>query len=85
MKDGFVKTEKGMKSLRLMSSVGAAVVFELVNSGRTLELRYENLGDGSIKVLKDFLKITDAKNGHTSRICVLVRVPQVCTESSADF
>ena len=51
-------------TLRLAGEKGGAVVFSLVDGGRALELRYENAGDETIRVLGDALTITDAQDGY---------------------
>ena len=51
-------------AVRLTSEKGGGVVFSLVDGGRAMELRYENAGDETIRVLGDALTITEAQNGY---------------------
>ena len=64
MKDGFVKSEElDQKSVSLTTSTGVTVIFELAEDGQAVDICYKNVGDGNIRVLGDFLKIKDDKNG----------------------
>lgn len=64
----FSKSEmKDKTSVRLVKDNGAAMVFALVEEGKALELRYEPVGDDSLRVLDDALGITDAEGG-----CIVV-------------
>jgi hypothetical protein len=49
--------------VRLVQPGGAAVVFELVDEGRSVLLRYEGAGLGDLRVLDDALAVTDAEQG----------------------
>lgn len=51
------------KLLRLKSTAGAAVVFELVGAGRTLEIRYETESQGEIRIGAGLLDVTDTDGG----------------------
>jgi hypothetical protein len=51
-------------SVRLAGEKGGAVVLSLVDAGRTLELRYENVGEETIHALADTLTMTDAQDGY---------------------
>lgn len=50
--------------VRFIGENNAAVVFSLGNEGRTLELRYEKVGDETIRVLTDALAITGTEGGY---------------------
>lgn len=63
MEGSFIKAEKNRGSVRLMNSTGATMIFELADSGKSVDIRYENIGDENIRVLSDLLKIKDDKNG----------------------
>lgn len=56
-------------SARLVSEKGGAVVFTLVDGGRALELRYEDLGQDSVRSLGEALAITDADTGYVIVPC----------------
>lgn len=55
---------KHKSSIHLAKDSGASVVFELVEGGKALEVRYEPVGDGSLRVLDDALGITNAEGGY---------------------
>ncbi len=48
---------------------GTAIVFTLVDKGRTLEISYEGKADRSIRLLEDALAVTDIENGHAIVPC----------------
>lgn len=60
----FIKAEKSKKSIRLMNSTGSAFVFELVEGGKAVEVRWENAGDGNIRSLGDLLAIDTQQGGY---------------------
>lgn len=68
-KDGFIKAQKDRQTLRLMSSTGAAVIFELVDSGMSLQLTHDSVADGTTRLLDDLLKITDDQQGYVIAPC----------------
>ena len=47
-----------------MASLGGVAGFTLVDGGRAVELRYDNAGDETLRVLDDVLTITDAEDGY---------------------
>ena len=51
-------------TVRLTCEKGGVIVFSLVDGGRTLELRYENIGDETLHVLGDALRITNTEDGY---------------------
>jgi hypothetical protein len=64
----FVRAERGGEnSVRLVKDSGRAVTFALVYGGQTLEIRYENADDETIRVLDDALTIAGDDDG-----CVIV-------------
>jgi len=66
----FVKAEiTSPEAVRLVGSTGSAVVLELVDHGRTLEVRYEPVEDNAIRVLDDLLCITEADGGYVIVPC----------------
>jgi len=69
LQGGFTAAEPGKSSVRLSKKSGAAVVFEIVDRGRSLEIRYEGEGLGDIRVLDDALGITDAEGGYAIVPC----------------
>lgn len=67
---GFSKAEVSPdRSLRLLAANGAAIVFELVDGGRALDLRYEGEGLGEVRVLDDLLTATDTEGGYAIVPC----------------
>jgi hypothetical protein len=68
-KNGFIKADKGHHSLRLMSSTGASVLFELADDKQALDIRYESVGDGTIRVFNDLLKMNSAQGGYAIVPC----------------
>jgi hypothetical protein len=62
-KDGFIKVDEHEDSLRLTSSTGAAATFELVDTGKSLQLTHASIPDGTTRLLGDLLTITDEKDG----------------------
>ncbi len=58
LQGGLSQTEGGENSIRLAGKSGGAVVFSLIEGGAALELRYEKLGDETIRVLGDALAVT---------------------------
>ena len=68
LQGGFAEADvEAGRRVRLRKKSGAAVVFELLDGGRTVELRYEGEAAGDVRVLGDALGITDAEGG-----CVVV-------------
>lgn len=65
LQGGFEKAaaEKASRTVRLEKSGGPAVVFKLVDDGRSLEIRYEGKDVGDVRVLDDALAVTDAEAG----------------------
>ncbi|MGA2254038.1 MAG: DUF5696 domain-containing protein [Thermoguttaceae bacterium] len=57
------RIEASARSLRVVKAGDAAVVFELVDDGRSLLLRYEGKDLGEVRVLGDALAVTDRKHG----------------------
>jgi hypothetical protein len=57
------ETTASPKAVRVVKQNGAAVVFELVDEGRSLALRYEGNELGDIRVLDDALAVTDKQAG----------------------
>ncbi|MHC4404762.1 MAG: hypothetical protein ACYTG0_34355 [Planctomycetota bacterium] len=55
--------------VRLAAKSGAAVVFEIVDDGRSLGIRYEGDGVGDVRVLDDALAVTDADEGYVVVPC----------------
>ena len=55
--------------LRLRQAKGAAVVFEIVGEGRSLEIRYEGPGGEEVRLLGDALGITDTEGGYVVVPC----------------
>jgi len=53
----------GPDTVRLVASGGGVVVFELVDEGRSIVLRYEGRELGELRVLEDALSISDADKG----------------------
>ena len=65
----FSKTAASEQSLRMERADGAAVTFELVDGGRSLELRYEGAEIGDVRVLDDALAVTAAEEGYVVVPC----------------
>jgi len=62
---GYARPAKGRtESVRLVGNNGGVVVFELVDDGRTLELRYEKPANDAIRVFRDALAVTAADGGY---------------------
>lgn len=57
LQSGFTRGQTDENSIRLAGKDGGAVVFTLVDRGRTLELRYEKPGNETIRALGDGLTI----------------------------
>jgi len=57
------------KSVRLQNKNGIAVLFALVDEGKTFELSYEGKAEGSVRVLGDALAITDIEDGYAIVPC----------------
>jgi hypothetical protein len=64
--DGVVTSER---LVRLKVAEGAAVIFGLVDEGRSLEIRYEGDGVGDVRVLDDALAVTAAQEGYAVVPC----------------
>ncbi|NIP53059.1 MAG: hypothetical protein GWN67_13390 [Phycisphaerae bacterium] len=56
-------------SVRLQNANGIAVIFALVDEGKTFELSYEGKAEGSVRVLGDALAITDIEGGYAIVPC----------------
>ncbi|MBN2128017.1 MAG: hypothetical protein JW741_00910 [Sedimentisphaerales bacterium] len=70
LEGAFTQSRSGqVNSLRLVNEKGGIVVFTLVDGGRTLELRYENLGEDTVRVLREALAITDRDGGYAIVPC----------------
>jgi len=69
LKGNFVKAEQGNKSIRLMNSTGSVMVFELIDGGKAVELRYESVGDGNIRIFDDLLSIDSSQEGYVIVPC----------------
>ena len=61
---GFDRFEISTDTVRLAKPDGAAVVFALVDSGQSLEIRYENLEPGEIRALGDALVVRGREDGY---------------------
>lgn len=59
----FVPAEAGGNRARLSAASGATVGFELVDEGRSLEIRFEGKLSGGIRFLDDALAVTDRQQG----------------------
>ena len=67
---GYLRAETTDKnSVRLKNKDGMAVLFALVDEGKTLELSYEGKAEGSVRVLDDALAITDIEDGYAIVPC----------------
>ncbi len=65
LEGGFVRAEVDEgRAVRLLTKDDAAVVFELADGGRALEIGYESVGQEAIRVLHDFSRITAAESGY---------------------
>ncbi|MBN1851071.1 MAG: hypothetical protein JW829_00045 [Pirellulales bacterium] len=53
----------------LANSAGAGVIFELVDDGHSLTIRYEGEEIGAIRVLEDALAVTDTEGGYVIVPC----------------
>lgn len=60
----FERVTASEQVVRLVDKGGGAVIFELVDDGRSLVIRYEGDGLGDIRVLEDALAVTDAEDGY---------------------
>lgn len=69
LQGGFAEAEASDRLVRLGKKNGAAVVFELADGGRSLEIRYEGEAAGDVRVLGDALGITDAEGGYVLVPC----------------
>ncbi len=67
LQGGFSEAKATPNAVRLTRRDGAAVIFELVDWGRSLEIRYEKAGD--VRVLGDALGVTDAEGGYVVVPC----------------
>jgi len=66
---GFRPADVKDQFLRLQSTDGVAIGFELVDAGRTLEIRYETKSQGEICVGAGVLDITDKDGGYALVPC----------------
>ena len=66
---GFDHFTAGPNSVRVAKQDGAAVMFRLVDGGRTLEIRYENTASDEIRVLDDALCIDGSEGGYVIVPC----------------
>jgi len=70
LKTGFVKAEMpSAKSIRLMSSTGAVVIFELTDDKQAVDIRYELVGDGNIRIFDDLLSMDSSQGGYVIVPC----------------
>jgi len=70
LQGGFAEVDlSGPNRVRLLKKNGAAVVFELADQGRALELRYEGKAVGDVSSLADALAITDVEGGYVIVPC----------------
>jgi len=69
LQGGFAACEAKPSSVRLTKKSGAAVAFQVVDGGRSLEIRYEGKDVGDVRVLGDALAITDAEGGYAVVPC----------------
>jgi hypothetical protein len=69
LQGGFSDADLRSRSLRLAKKNGAAVELEVMNRGRTLEIRYEGEGLGDVRALSEALSITDAEGGYVIVPC----------------
>ena len=67
LQGGFRDATTSPNALKLSKKNGASVAFELVDAGRSLELRYADAGD--VRALHDALGITDAEGGYAIVPC----------------
>jgi len=58
------KVEQGGKAVVLCMKNGAGVAFQLVNDGRSLEIRYGGKHAGDLSILGDALAVTDTEKGY---------------------
>jgi hypothetical protein len=66
----FVRIETTDKnSVRLKNKNGIAVLFALVDEGKTFELSYQGKAEGTVRVLDDALAITDIEGGYAIVPC----------------
>jgi len=66
---GFAECSTSKRAVRLTKRNGAAVVLELVDRGRSLEVRYEGDAVGDVRVLGDALGISDVEGGYAIVPC----------------
>lgn len=69
LEGGVRETSGSPKAVRVVKQNGAAVVFELVDEGRSVVLRYEGNDLGDIRVLDDALAVTDKQAGRVVVPC----------------
>ena len=65
----FDKVVASERLVRVEEADGAAVIFELVDEGRSLEIRYEGEAVGDVRVLDDALAVTAAEEGYAVVPC----------------
>ena len=63
LQGGFATCEATDRLVRLAKPNGCAVVFELVDGRRTLEIRYEGKSLGEVRALADAIAVTDGEDG----------------------
>lgn len=61
--EGFAPDTSTSTTVRLTGKGGVAVIFELAEAGRCLEIRYEGDNPGDVRVLEDALAVTDREAG----------------------
>ena len=67
--ESFEKDVASETTVRLEAAGGAAVTFEAVDDGRSLEIRYEGETLGDVRVLDDALAVTSADEGYAVVPC----------------
>ena len=65
----FDKVVASERLVRVEEPDGAAVIFDLVDDGRSLEIRYEGEAVGDVRVLDDALAVTAAEEGYAVVPC----------------
>ncbi len=59
----FTAVQADTRSVRLSAASGPVVAFQLVDEGRSLEIRFEGKVSGSVRLLDDALAVTDRQQG----------------------
>ncbi len=63
LKGEFTATDRAAMSVRIASPGGAAVVFSLVDEGRSLEIRYEGKDLGEVRLPGEVFRLHDGQDG----------------------